>query len=78
MSRKEFKKMQKILKENIKFLKTKFNIAKILNIKEQSLNNKIFDNSRKFSIEDLILIKNATNISYETLIEKDIKKEKLL
>lgn len=70
--------MQKILKENIKFLKTKFNIAKILNIKEQSLNNKIFDNSRKFSIEDLILIKNATNISYETLIEKDIKKEKLL
>lgn len=67
--------MQKSLKKNIKFLCDKYPITKILGIKEQSLNNKIYDSKRKFSLEDVILIHQATKIKFEDLIFSDLSKQ---
>ena len=67
--------MEKILKSNVKFLNKKYSIAKILKINEQSLLNKIYDNKRKFSIEDVMTISACTNISVDDLLYKDLSKE---
>ena len=65
--------MQKILKTNIKSLSKKYEIDKILNINKQSVANKLSDNNRKFSIEDLMLISKATGITTDKLLFEIIK-----
>lgn len=67
--------MNIFLKKNVKFLNQKTNISKILGINEQSLKNKIYDEKRNFSINDLIKISTYLNISIEDLLYKDLSKE---
>lgn len=67
--------MNIFLKKNVKFLNQKTNISKILGINEQSLKNKIYDEKRNFSINDLIKISTSLNISIEDLLYKDLSKE---
>ena len=67
--------MNIFLKKNVKFLNQKTNISKILGINEQSLKNKIYDEKRNFSINDLIKISTSLNISIEDLLYKDLPKE---
>ncbi len=67
--------MLKNFKSNIKYLNKKFNIAKILNINEQSLKNKLSDEKRQFSLIDAILISQATGYKIDDLVFKDLDKK---
>lgn len=67
--------MNNYIKSNIKYLNQHNKIADILNINEQSLKNKIYDEKRSFSVDDLIKISKSLNISLDDLVYKDLSKE---
>lgn len=63
------------IKSNMYYLNNTYNISNIIGVTPSILENKIYNNSFDFSIEEIRKVAEFLNISIDDLINKDLSKE---